>query len=225
MSMLTTYPVGYQLPNNIPNDTRGTLLVPWKFDNDGMLRQRARLVRHANDNIPCHLYAAGFNFSYGRVISDCPYDGGLQHLFFGEEISMAIRLFTHGYDLFAPMETVCYHLWSRAHRPVYQKLQDMSPDMRRQQRHTSHDVVLQQLRGKGRGLGTVRTVSEFAAALGVDFETKSIQPHALLGGLQEDDFVEDATASFAPDSLEKQVASLDPKAQAMIASFLSALSS
>jgi hypothetical protein len=30
------------------------------------------------------------------------------------------RLYTHGYDLFAPAETVLYHLYSRAHRPVFQ---------------------------------------------------------------------------------------------------------
>jgi [Skp1-protein]-hydroxyproline N-acetylglucosaminyltransferase len=236
-SMLTTYPVGYQLPNQIPNETRGTLLVPWKFDNDGMLRQRARLLSARNDGgnddddktnvIPCHLYAAGFNFSCGKVIEDCPYDGRLQHLFFGEEVSMALRLFTHGYNLYAPPETVCFHLWSRAHRPV--PLDDgmcCSPEMRRQQeqlRKTSHEVVLQQLRGTGRGLGAARTVSEFAAALGVDFQTKTIRPEAELGGLQAHDFGNDASALFCPDSLESQVASLDPKAQARIASFLSAL--
>jgi hypothetical protein len=30
------------------------------------------------------------------------------------------RLYTHGFDLFAPAETVLYHLYSRAHRPAFQ---------------------------------------------------------------------------------------------------------
>ena len=64
-AMLTTYPVGYQLPNNIPNETRGTLLVPWKFDpKDGFLRQRAHFFTANNitgktsSPVLCHLYAA-----------------------------------------------------------------------------------------------------------------------------------------------------------------------
>lgn len=38
-------------------------------------------------------------------------------------LSHLCRLYTHGYDLFAPSETVCYHLYSRAHRPTFQELQ------------------------------------------------------------------------------------------------------
>ena len=33
------------------------------------------------------------------------------------------RLHTHGYNLFAPAETVLYHLYSRQHRPTFQELQ------------------------------------------------------------------------------------------------------
>ena len=100
-SVLTAYPVGYTVPNRIPNETRGTLLLPWKFDDeDKMLRIRGRLFREElprgeDAPVPCHLYAAGFNFCRAEpVLRDCPYDGSLHHLFFGEEISMAVRLFT-----------------------------------------------------------------------------------------------------------------------------------
>ena len=38
------------------------------------------------------------------------------------------RLWTHGFDFYAPGEAVLYHLWSRAHRPNFrhgpQKKQD-----------------------------------------------------------------------------------------------------
>jgi hypothetical protein len=47
------------------------------------------------------------------------YDPHLLHLFFGEEISMAARLYTHGVDCYTPPEVVCYHLWSRSLRPVH----------------------------------------------------------------------------------------------------------
>ena len=32
---------------------------------------------------------------------------------------------THGWDLFAPSEAVLYHLYSREHRPTFQKLQQV----------------------------------------------------------------------------------------------------
>ena len=33
---------------------------------------------------------------------DAPYDPHLPFLFFGEEVSMAVRMWTRGYDLYAP---------------------------------------------------------------------------------------------------------------------------
>lgn len=224
-SMLTTYPVGYKLPNEIPDETRATLLVPWKFDQgDGMLRQRARLLKPRETRVPCHLYAAGFNFAHSSVVRDVPYDGRLQYLFFGEELSMAVRLYTHGYDLFAPPETVCYHLWSRSHRPTPLQ-EDVSPQIkhkREAQRNEAREVVLQQLRGQGRGLGTERTASEFAKMIGVNFEEQSIDVNASLGGLEASEFAADIS-TLTPDSAEEKVALLDVKTQAKILSFLDAI--
>lgn len=64
-AVLTTYPVGYQLPHKIPaGETRPTLLVPDGFGPDGMLRQTGRLLlRKGRDPLPSPLWAAGFSFS------------------------------------------------------------------------------------------------------------------------------------------------------------------
>lgn len=227
-SMLTTYPVGYKLPSatepSIPEETRATLLVPWKFDQDGMLRQRGRLLKPRDTSVTCHLYAAGFNFASSNVVRDVPYDGRLQYLFFGEELSMAVRLYTHGYDLYAPPETVCYHLWSRSHRPtpIQERISQQVTQQREEQRNEARQVVLHQLRGEGRGLGTGRTAAEFAKAIGVDFEEQTIDENASLGALQVDEFAADAS-SLAPDSTEGQVASLDVKMQAKIMGFLAGM--
>jgi len=126
-----------------------------------------------NNNIPCLLYAAGFNFFQSSLLELCPYDGKLHGLFFGEEMSMAIRLFTNGVDLYAPPETVCYHMWKR--NPLRKQEaaaarssdkgssstdsnnaadDDHDPTITRG-REGSLNVVRMQLRGMGRGLGTV----------------------------------------------------------------------
>eukprot|EP00756_Hemistasia_phaeocysticola_P052412 Hpha_TRINITY_DN27643_c0_g1::TRINITY_DN27643_c0_g1_i1::g.57323::m.57323 len=55
--------------------------------------------------------AAGFNFARGHRIARVPYDPYTPYLFDGEEISMGVRLWTHGYDLFVPNITVVAHLY------------------------------------------------------------------------------------------------------------------
>jgi hypothetical protein len=34
----------------------------------------------------------------------------------------AVRLFTHGWDFFLPLENVVYHLWTRDHRPSFREV-------------------------------------------------------------------------------------------------------
>jgi hypothetical protein len=260
--LLTAYPVGYQLPNQIPNKTRGTVLAPWKFDDTGMFRQRGRLLRQKRTTttteeelglvgaaaaIPCHLYAGGFNFGPASVIEKVPYDSKLHQLFFGEELSMAMRLFTHGYDLYAPPKTVCYHLWSRSHRPTHNSIaattttrpqqpqpqQEDDAKKKLEQRRLSLEVVRRQLRGECKSssihddgssssLGTVRTAAQFAERLGVDFERQTLKEGCQNGSLAANNFCDtQQQALFPEDSVKAKVASLDPKAQRLIAFFLS----
>ncbi|KAL7534311.1 hypothetical protein ACHAXR_005790, partial [Thalassiosira sp. AJA248-18] len=202
-SVLTAYPPGYEPPNGPGSDaeTRATILVPWKFgQEDGILRQKGRLLcpgyQHGlsdNGNIPCLLYAGGFNFFHSSLVDVCPYDSKLHGLFFGEEISMAVRLYTHGFDLYAPPHTVCYHLWKR--NPLRAKKVDAS-DMAKQ-REDVLEVVRMQLRGMGRGLGTIRSVEQFSKELGVDFDRGVLASGCEDAGLSEDRFVPTASLSTA----------------------------
>ena len=75
--VITTYPLGYTLPDNYPDDVRATLLIPTKFDDNGILRQSGRAINLTPNQIhstlrdrgkgglamACPLWAAGFNFS------------------------------------------------------------------------------------------------------------------------------------------------------------------
>lgn len=68
--VLTTYPVGYQLPHKIPaGETRPTVLVPDGFGAEGMLRQTGRLMlRSAHEPLPSPLWASGFSFSSSALL-------------------------------------------------------------------------------------------------------------------------------------------------------------
>jgi len=218
-SVLTAYPPGYEPPRGPGPDaeTRGTVLVPWKFAEDGMLRQKGRLIRpdyhrrdapegdESDDNVPCLLYAGGFNFSRSSLLDVCPYDRELHGLFFGEEISMGARLYTHGVDLYAPPETVCYHLWRRN----LLRTRDDTDEEMMGRREESREVVRMQLRGTGRGLGTVRSVEQFATKLGVDFERRTLAPGCEDAGLGADAFVSPMSRGSIKEEKTKHCSEMD----------------
>ena len=54
-------------------------------------------------------WAAGFSFSRGHFKLRVPYDAYQPMVFQGEEIAIGIRGFTHGYDFYAPVESVVFH--------------------------------------------------------------------------------------------------------------------
>ena len=205
-AVLTAYPPNYDAPQGQgPNaETRCTLLVPWKFGEDGMLRQKGRLLRSdyihnetsgdLNDNIPCLLFAGGFNFFHSELLGCCPYDGKHHGLFFGEEISMAVRLFTLGYNLYSPPQTVCYHKWERnpLRTRVPSERNKRNKEWLASQREASLELVRKQLQGLGRGLGKERTVEQFSLELGVNFDKFILSPGCENGKLSMDAFADSA---------------------------------
>ena len=200
-SILTTYPIGYTLPNLIPNEIRPTLMVPWKFDSSGMLRQRGRLLKKISRTGPIRtqLYAAGFNFARRESMHDCPY---LTHqVFFGEEVYRAVQFHQQNYQLWAPPEAVVYHLWSRDHRPSF-SLPTKGSDKLALLKYLDHQVP-----------------EDIWIAMGVDWKNKELFEGASLGGFPS----EASFAGWADESLEHKVANLNPNAQEIIRSFLSQL--
>ena len=54
-------------------------------------------------------WAAGFSFSRGHFVVNVPYDWLQPMIFQGEEMSIGIRGFTVGYDMYSPERSVCFH--------------------------------------------------------------------------------------------------------------------
>lgn len=63
--------------------------------------------------------AAGFFFSNAKFLREVPFDPLLPWIFMGEEISMSARLWTSGYDIFAPTTNVLNHYYVRRHYPKF----------------------------------------------------------------------------------------------------------
>src|SRR5574343_1318206 len=62
---------------------------------------------------PKPFVAGGFMFLESSFLLEVPYDPYLSGLFQGEETLFSARLFTHGYDIFAPNKPVCSHHYNR----------------------------------------------------------------------------------------------------------------
>lgn len=57
-------------------------------------------------------WAAGFSFARGHFLINVPYDQHLPNMFQGEEINIAVRGFTYGYDFYTPTHQVCFHYYA-----------------------------------------------------------------------------------------------------------------
>jgi len=111
-ALITTYPPAY-----VPPAERGipglTLLAADYFNDMGILLVKPRSI-HPDEPLPAPPPAAflSANLLFGRATAfrEVPYD---PHLYFhGEEISMAARFWTHGWNLYAPDRCVMYHDYS-----------------------------------------------------------------------------------------------------------------
>jgi [Skp1-protein]-hydroxyproline N-acetylglucosaminyltransferase len=211
--IITAYPLGYTLPNNIPvnESTNGTLLCASHFDEDGILRIKGKRFHAKDDNkgksenelVPSLFWASGFSFSRGYVYNEVPYDP-LPYLFFGEESIMCARLWTSGYDFFATKEAVAYHLWSRANRPVFQ--QHLNKEKEQIKRRSKEAVIallninsVNDYSEYKYNLGNNRTLKEFQDHIGVSFDLLTIAAFAKNGGQTKSIFNIENNATVAED--------------------------
>lgn len=124
-------------------------------------------------------------FTLGRFVEDVPYDPELY--FYGEEPSLALRAFTHGYSLYHPGVHVMWHQWPRRVTPMHWEdhVRENGVRVTAQQRDmASRRKVAQQLVDPPIGCfgcGTARTAAEYEAYAGVNFRRRYISPEARLG--------------------------------------------
>ena len=108
-AVLSTYPVAYVPPDTLSAPGICTI-HPMHFDELGMLKFKSTVCtpeRAPASPTPTAFVAAGFLFAPATIITEVPYD---PYIYFqGEEITLAMRLWTHGWDLFTPNRHVIYH--------------------------------------------------------------------------------------------------------------------
>lgn len=116
--LLTAY-----LPSYDPeDDPKARVKTPWKMDFDRFIPEGAVFFLPSSiDNwkqmslpVPARFYSAHFAFTFGSFCTEVQHDP--DYYFHGEEISIAVRAYTHGYDLFHPHRLVVWHEYTRKNR-------------------------------------------------------------------------------------------------------------
>ncbi|KVG45055.1 hypothetical protein WS83_25230 [Burkholderia sp. MSMB2042] len=202
--VLTAYLPGYQ-----PDKPRETVVTPHeaprimylhRFTPEGIVLFRSKAIpnwekrRHP---VPARFYSAHFAFADGHFSTAVQHD---PHLFFlGEEISIAARAFTHGYDLYHPHRVIAWHEYSRKERPRFWQdhtAETMANGTVKQNweeldfRSLARTRALLGVDGTPRNgiefepydFGTARTLRDYEAYAGVSFAHRGVQ-QALIDGL------------------------------------------
>jgi hypothetical protein len=133
--------------------------------------------------VPSRGLSGHFIFTQGKFCREVPYDDQLY--FHGEEISMAVRAFTHGYDLFHPHKVILWHQYTREgqkkHWDDHNTWGKSNEDSYRRFKvlfgidgvdQTSIDF-------KECGFGTTRTLADFERYAGVEFKTRKFHKDVL----------------------------------------------
>jgi hypothetical protein len=127
--------------------------------------------------------SAGLIFTEGNFVKEIPYDPEIY--FAGEETTLALRAFTHGYDLVHVPNTPLYHWYNSddldLKRELHWNMAEASPELKIEKDlriEMAEEKVNEVLQGntKGKyGLGDKRTLKEYAELSGVDYERKMYQ--------------------------------------------------
>lgn len=135
--------------------------------------------------VPARFLAAGFLFADSRFAEEVAYDPSLY--FLGEEITMAVRAYTHGFDLFHPADVIVWHDYfrfdSKRHWDDHTAANDM-PVPGSELDRLSRARVQRLLKGEpveDFGLGEQRTLAEYEAYAGLSFRLHKAHPYTVRG--------------------------------------------
>jgi len=175
--------------------------VPWKMDfhqftNEGTvifipspIQNHEKLTRP----IPARFYSAHFAFTDGSFCEEVAHDP--DYYFYGEEISIAVRAYTHGYDLYHPHKVVAWHEYTRNARIKHWDDHDLTKHISVEKSWWERDSISHKrnrtlfqieedssikIAPKYR-MGTVRSISEYERYAGLNFKDQTVSVYTLSG--------------------------------------------
>lgn len=184
--LLTSYISSFD-PEKDP-EKRGS--VPWKMNFDRFIPEGAVFFLPASIEgfkelekpVRARFYSAHFCFTLGKFCEEVPHDP--DYYFHGEEISIAVRAFTWGYDLFHPHKIIAWHEYTRKGRT-----KQWDDDKNWHQKNSSchlRNRKLFEMDGQKRdidfgkyGFGKERSLKDYEEYAGINFEKRAAQRYTL----------------------------------------------
>ena len=184
--LITSY-----IPSYDPeNDPGSRVNVPWKMTFDRFIPEGAVFFLPASIDdfkkrrkpVPGRFYSAHFAFASGDFAVEVQHDP--EYYFHGEEISIAVRAYTHGYDIFHPHKVIAWHEYTRKGRTKHWD-DDSSWGQRNNKSHLRNrklfgmDGIEQDIDFGKYGFGTERTLRDYEKYSGLHFGKRAVQKHTL----------------------------------------------
>lgn len=157
-----------------------------KFDATGLPTITAKVVstNGRKKPLPTFYEPAGMVCFPGKALYDVPYDPYLSFLFFGEEVLFSARLYTAGYNLYAPVKHFCVHHYGREGKPKFwsdkkesesckkkaiQRVKYLFGAINKAQVHPDYFIQINKY-----GMGKKRSLSEYLRKAGINFTAKTV---------------------------------------------------
>ncbi|MFT4066122.1 GlcNAc-transferase family protein [Paraburkholderia sp.] len=164
------------------------------FGAEGVVMFRGKNFPAADAPVRARFYSGHFAFADGHFAEAVQHDP--DYFFLGEEISIAVRAFTHGYDLYHPHCLIAWHEYTREHRV---RMWDDHTDQAKQRGEIDEHWGERSARAYRRnrallgvdgetyaqhdfgkyGLGTERTVAEYETYAGISFACRGVHEATL----------------------------------------------
>jgi len=181
---------GYVSSFDPDNDPKGRTMVPWRMSFDRFIPEGAVFFlpetipgwESMTEPVPSRFYSAHFAFTLGQFSTEVQHDP--EFYFHGEEISIAVRAYTHGYDLFHPHKVLIWHEYTRKGRT---KQWDDDKDWVNKN-NLSHKKNRQLFGMDGEevtmdfikyGFGTERTLRDYEIYSGLKFSNRAVQQYTI----------------------------------------------
>lgn len=182
--LLTAYLPSY----NPENDPKERVREIWKlnfdrFTPEGVIFMLPAVLENWESRtkpVPTRFFSAHFVFTLGEFNREVPYDPNLY--FHGEEITLAVRAFTHGYDLFIPNQIIAWHEYTRKgrirHWDENKKWEALNTSsLKRAKSLLGVDGAAHVTEFGEYGFGNERTIKDYEKYSGIRFSDRAVQQY------------------------------------------------
>jgi len=180
---------GYVSSFDPDNDPNSRTQEPWRMAFDRFIPEGAVFFlpetipgwQNLTEPVTARFYSAHFCFTLGKFAKEVQHDP--EFYFHGEEISIAARAYTHGYDLFHPHKVLIWHEYTRKGR-VKQWDDDSQWVDKNNFAHKKNRSLFsmddEENMNHGKyGFGKVRSLKDYEKYSGLLFSKRAVQQYTL----------------------------------------------